>query len=81
MTKTVNKVPLLGDIPLIGYLFRSTSNTNVRNNLMVFITPHILKGKKQANKITDLKHAEQRESHKKLHNNIIIWPEESIKDD
>ena len=81
VTKTVNKVPLLGDIPLIGYLFRSTSNTNVRNNLMVFITPHILKGKKQANKITDLKHAEQRESHKKLHNNIIIWPEESIKDD
>ena len=48
---------------------------------MVFITPHILKGKKQANKITDLKHAEQRESHKKLHNDIIIWPEESIKDD
>ena len=81
VTKTVNKVPLLGDIPLIGYLFRSTSNTNVRNNLMVFITPHILKGKKQANRITDLKHAEQRESHKKLHNNIIIWPEESIKDD
>ncbi len=81
VTKTVNKVPLLGDIPLIGYLFRSTSNTNVRNNLMVFITPHILKGKKQANKITDLKHAEQRESHKKLHNDITIWPEESIKDD
>lgn len=40
--KTVRKVPLLGDIPLLGVLFRSTSETHVKPNLMVFIKPTIL---------------------------------------
>ncbi|MGL4716094.1 MAG: type II secretion system secretin GspD, partial [Aeromonas sp.] len=35
----MSKVPLLGDIPLLGYLFRSTSNTTTKRNLMVFIRP------------------------------------------
>ncbi|MGL4351143.1 MAG: type II secretion system secretin GspD [Plesiomonas shigelloides] len=39
----VSKVPLLGDIPLLGYLFRSTSNTTSKRNLMVFIRPTILR--------------------------------------
>ncbi|MGL5092442.1 MAG: GspD family T2SS secretin variant ExeD [Aeromonas sobria] len=39
----VSKVPLLGDIPVLGYLFRSTSNTTTKRNLMVFIRPTILR--------------------------------------
>ncbi|MGL4250338.1 MAG: GspD family T2SS secretin variant ExeD [Aeromonas sp.] len=39
----VSKVPLLGDIPVLGYLFRSTSNTVSKRNLMVFIRPTILR--------------------------------------
>ncbi|MGL4932075.1 MAG: GspD family T2SS secretin variant ExeD [Aeromonas sp.] len=39
----MSKVPLLGDIPLLGYLFRSTSNTTTKRNLMVFIRPTILR--------------------------------------
>ena len=39
---TVRKVPLLGDIPLLGVLFRSTSKTHVKRNLMVFIKPTVL---------------------------------------
>ncbi|CAB5676842.1 MULTISPECIES: GspD family T2SS secretin variant ExeD [Aeromonas] len=39
----VSKVPLLGDIPVLGYLFRSTSNTTSKRNLMVFIRPTILR--------------------------------------
>lgn len=39
----VSKVPLLGDIPVLGYLFRSTSNTTAKRNLMVFIRPTILR--------------------------------------
>ncbi|MGL5030172.1 MAG: type II secretion system secretin GspD [Aeromonas sp.] len=39
----VSKVPLLGDIPLLGYLFRSTSSTTAKRNLMVFIRPTILR--------------------------------------
>jgi type IV pilus assembly protein PilQ len=36
------KIPILGDIPLIGKLFRSRSRTAVASDLVVFITPHIL---------------------------------------
>ncbi|MHC5040321.1 MAG: type II secretion system protein GspD, partial [Planctomycetota bacterium] len=42
--KTVSKVPLLGDIPLIGELFRSTQTRWNRKNFYVFITPHIITG-------------------------------------
>jgi type IV pilus assembly protein PilQ len=41
--KSVNKVPLLGDIPLLGVLFRNTSKQDDKTELMVFITPRILK--------------------------------------
>lgn len=41
-TEVRRKVPLLGDIPLIGALFRSTSISREKRNLMVFIKPQIL---------------------------------------
>jgi len=39
----VSKVPLLGDIPGIGQLFRSTSRTSKKSELLIFVTPKILK--------------------------------------
>ena len=42
LTQRVSKVPLLGDLPLVGGLFRSTSDENSKRNLMVFIHPRIL---------------------------------------
>jgi len=41
--KTVNKVPLLGDIPLLGYLFRNESKTATKAELLIFVTPKIIK--------------------------------------
>ncbi len=41
-TITENKVPLLGDIPLLGVLFRSTARSSEKTNLFVFLTPHVL---------------------------------------
>jgi len=38
----VTKVPLLGDLPLIGNLFRSRSRGSLESDLVVFVTPHIL---------------------------------------
>ncbi|CAH0441385.1 Type 3 secretion system secretin [Ralstonia pseudosolanacearum] len=38
----VNKVPLLGDIPVLGNLFKSTAKTNDRTELLVFLTPRVL---------------------------------------
>jgi type IV pilus assembly protein PilQ len=39
---TVTKVPLLGDIPLLGHLFRSTIHQNNKTELLIFITPKLL---------------------------------------
>jgi type IV pilus assembly protein PilQ len=40
--ETVNKVPFLGDIPGVGFLFRSTTNTSNKAELLIFVTPRIL---------------------------------------
>lgn len=40
--KSVSKVPLLGDLPLLGALFRTDSNSITKNELLIFITPKIL---------------------------------------
>ncbi|WP_162148620.1 type II secretion system secretin GspD [Desulfuromonas sp. TF] len=39
----ISKVPLLGDIPLLGWLFKRKSNAERKTNLLVFITPQIIK--------------------------------------
>ncbi len=41
----VSKVPFLGDIPLIGWLFKTTSLSVQKQNLLVFLTPHIIRKK------------------------------------
>jgi type IV pilus assembly protein PilQ len=38
-----SKVPLLGDIPLLGYLFRSTSQSTAKRELLIFVTPQVLR--------------------------------------
>jgi general secretion pathway protein D len=42
LTETVNKVPLLGDIPVIGHIFKSTDKTKEKTELMVFLTPRVV---------------------------------------
>jgi general secretion pathway protein D len=43
VTRSESKVPLLGDIPLLGRLFRSTKDTHVKRNLMVFLRPSVVR--------------------------------------
>lgn len=42
--KTVKKIPLLGDIPGLGFLFRSTSDSLTKTDLVILLTPHIITG-------------------------------------
>lgn len=51
-----SKIPLLGDLPLIGALFRSTSSTKNKQNLMVFLRPTILRDDTDAAYITNEKY-------------------------
>ncbi|MEE8543618.1 MAG: type IV pilus secretin PilQ, partial [Gammaproteobacteria bacterium] len=41
--ETINKVPVLGDLPVLGYLFRSTVTLNNQAELLIFVTPRILR--------------------------------------
>jgi general secretion pathway protein D len=47
-----SKVPLLGDIPVLGALFRSESRTKTRTNLMVFLRPVVMRDAEATNKLS-----------------------------
>ncbi len=40
--ETVTKIPLLGDIPLLGNFFRRTQKSDSKTELIIFLTPHIV---------------------------------------
>ncbi|MBL4903036.1 MAG: type II secretion system secretin GspD [Desulfocapsa sp.] len=46
------KIPLLGDIPLIGWLFKSKSTSHLKTNMFIFITPHIIKNPADIARVT-----------------------------
>lgn len=54
--ESVQKVPLLGDLPFIGHLFKSTSNTVRKRNLMVFLRATIIRDGKTMNELTKAKY-------------------------
>jgi general secretion pathway protein D len=43
----VTKVPVLGDIPLLGYLFKTRSKRRSRTNLLIMLTPYIIKDQRE----------------------------------
>jgi len=62
-TETYRKVPLLGDIPFLGALFRSTSVSLEKRNLMVFIKPQILHDRDSLAKLSSEKYRYMRAAH------------------
>ncbi|MFA6687497.1 MAG: hypothetical protein WCS16_08485, partial [Desulfuromonas sp.] len=50
--RIITKVPLLGDIPLLGYLFRSSYVEDKKTNLLIFITPTIIESAQVLDEIT-----------------------------
>ncbi|MEF9425987.1 MAG: hypothetical protein L0956_01990 [Candidatus Mariimomonas ferrooxydans] len=52
---SVAKMPVLGDIPILGWFFKHKSRTTKKTNLLLFITPHIVKDSVQLSEITDKK--------------------------
>jgi type IV pilus assembly protein PilQ len=47
--QTLTKVPFLGDLPIIGALFRQETNQNVRNEVIIVVTPRIIDDSQNAN--------------------------------
>lgn len=61
VSDTVNKVPLLGDIPILGYLFKSTTKTIAKQNLLIVLTPYIITEPGDLRRIFERKVRERRE--------------------
>nr|WP_306458719.1 hypothetical protein [Aliarcobacter vitoriensis] len=59
-----DKVPLLGDIPVVGNIFRNEANVNKKNNLVIIVTPYLVPKNKDLtyirDKLTELKSLEDR---------------------
>jgi len=55
MSEQVSKIPLLGDIPLLGWLFRSKSSSTEKSNLLIFMTPHIVRQYEKVRALLDRK--------------------------
>jgi len=52
VTATTNKIPLLGDLPILGNLFKSKSNKDSKTELMVFLTPKIVRDPSESKQLT-----------------------------
>jgi general secretion pathway protein D len=50
---SIGKIPILGDIPLLGWLFKNRSQTKNKTNLLIFITPRIVTSAEDLRKITE----------------------------
>jgi len=79
VTESEQKVPLLGDLPVLGALFRSTGTNRDKVNLMVFIRPSIIEDKKVADTYTSGKYNLMRAQQFELHEpGVPLLPGEEI---
>ncbi len=67
LTSTTSKVPLLGDIPLLGWLFKFKSSKVEKTNLMIFITPYIIKTEADSGELTNKKNDTLEQFRKEYH--------------
>lgn len=64
-TRTKSGVPFLKDIPLLGLPFRQTDNSKRRTELLMFITPHVIRSNKDAKALSDYLRLRLDEEHRK----------------
>ena len=58
LVDTVQKVPFLGDLPLIGGMFRRIVKTKVKTELLIFLTPHVARHPDRLKRISDAQESE-----------------------
>ncbi len=59
--ESVKKVPILGDIPLLGNIFRTQSREKIKTNLLLFLTPYIIKDSSDFRRIFERKMKERQQ--------------------
>ena len=64
--RTIQKIPLLGDIPILGELFKSRGKSRVKTNLMIFIRPTILRSQSEREATTARRYGIIREAQRQF---------------
>ena len=81
VSETSSGIPILKDIPYLGYLFGSTTTKKNKKELIFIVTPHVIKSREHADELTR-EFAEKVHSLKKmLQSEEIITPNESVNQD
>lgn len=76
-TDTVSKIPWLGDVPVLGWLFKSTSTQLTKRNLLVFLTPRVIRSAEDLEKQSIVKREEfRRRSEQALEKHPSQQPDE-----
>jgi general secretion pathway protein D len=66
-TKSVQKVPVLGSLPVLGWLFRNESTKRQKTNLLLFLTPYIIRDQSDYRRIFERKMSERAEFVKRFY--------------
>ena len=59
--KSTTKIPLLGDIPILGFFFRTSTNHVVKTNLIIALTPYVINDQSDLRRVLEKKMKERRE--------------------
>lgn len=65
-TSSESKIPFLGDIPLLGNLFKRKTSSAIKTELLIFLTPHIVRGPTQVASLT----AREETQHDLIHKSV-----------
>jgi general secretion pathway protein D len=77
---TERKVPILGDIPLLGALFRNRSKSYRKTNLLIFLTPHIITGPEDLEEVYRVKMAQRTEFLRRFYGKSVEERDEALRD-
>jgi len=79
-SKSVQRVPCLGSIPILGEPFKFTDNTHRKTNLMVFLKPHIIKSSDQIEALTNQKYMDIKKLYERpIKGGTLLFPQEQKK--
>lgn len=79
-TKVKTKVPLLGDIPLLGALFRGKRDNERKTNLLIFLTPHVINEQADLEEVYAIKWAQREEFIRRFYGKSRKKQEQELRD-
>ncbi|TAK65325.1 type II secretion system secretin GspD [Methylobacter sp.] len=77
--ESVDKIPILGDLPLLGYLFQSSQTNIQKTNLMVFLRPQILRDTSKSAVLTHDKYNYMRDKQQEFNKDgVLLMPDQKL---